>query len=420
MGRRKILGLMDVEPNPILPAPLRSQSLPRSQRGFWLTAMTSYSFPDNACLRKPYCRCLRLDPIHPRSKKGIPLSLAEKLAGLTSDCQDIMNRVVRTATRLVTNDDELVISLDGINIILELETQDRIDPDYMWFRIVSTDRYLSLRLGLPQGSYENVFASQKVLQNCIAVEHLERLESVAAGLILQRNVGEQIDLATTHEVDKMLQEAAALMPPRWWLMTSNGAVGSDDAQAFKESIRLTNHLTYRHLLVWLHVPYMMLSSSTEPRYDYSRMTAANASRAIVAQFVAFRGANLSTAYCRGIDFVAFIASRTLCIAHMEAHRQHQFGYGKDVTISIILRSLLAIENDSANGAWYRTTATLELYKEDPHSFGARDDNLNELHINIPYFGTIKFEHSPTHHFYDRTDKNSLRRAISKRVHPANN
>ncbi|KGY15341.1 hypothetical protein PABG_11641 [Paracoccidioides brasiliensis Pb03] len=342
--------------------------------------------------------------------QGIPPSSAGKLAGLTSDHQDIMNRVVRTASRLVTNDDELVTSLDGIeavvvaqmmgldtgntlsSIILEPETQDRIDPDYMWFRIVSTDRYLSLMLGLPQGSSENVFASQKVLQNCMAVECLERLESVAAGTILQRNVGEQIDLATIHRVDKMLQEAAALMPPRWWPMTSNG-----------------------------------------PQDDCCECR-----RAIVAQFVAFRGANLSTAYCRGLDFVAFIASTTLCIAHMEAHRQHQFGYGKDVTVfqslqhqrlsdrgllertleimekmaqmnhdvvaqnvSTILQSLLAIENNSASGACYRTTASLELYKE-PQSFGAKDDNLNELHVNIPYFGTIKFEHSPTISMIEQT------------------
>ncbi|ODH30756.1 hypothetical protein ACO22_03532 [Paracoccidioides brasiliensis] len=271
-------------------------------------------------------------------------------------------------------------------------------------------------LGLPQGSSENVFASQKVLQNCMAVECLERLESVAAGIILQRNVGEQIDLATIHRVDKMLQEAAALMPPRWWPMTSNGPV-SDDAQAFEESIRLTSHLTYRHLF---------------------QDDCCKCRRAIVAQFVAFRGANLSTAYCRGLDFVAFIASTTLCIAHMEAHRQHQFGYGKDVTVfqslqhqrlsdrgllertleimekmaqmnhdvvaqkvSTILQSLLAIENNSASGACYRTTASLELYKE-PQSFGAKDDNLNELHVNIPYFGTIKFEHSPTISMIEQT------------------
>ncbi|ODH30755.1 hypothetical protein ACO22_03531 [Paracoccidioides brasiliensis] len=181
----KFISLMDVEPNPILPAPLRSQSLPGAQRALWLTVMTSSFLIDVSVLFHgivcmPYSRFLSRQRLSPQAVlrmpllgshpvlvarrllilgsflQGIPPSSAGKLAGLTSDHQDIMNRVVRTASRLVTNDDELVTSLDGIecvmiasiavvvaqmmgldtgntlsSIILEPETQDRIDPDYM-------------------------------------------------------------------------------------------------------------------------------------------------------------------------------------------------------------------------------------------------------------------------------------------------
>ncbi|RYP70319.1 hypothetical protein DL769_005025 [Monosporascus sp. CRB-8-3] len=385
-----------------------------------------------------------------------------------------MSRVFNTATRLVTSNDELISSVEGIEcvmiesmylnnagylrrawlanrramamaqmmglhtgtssprMILEHETRDRIDPDYMWFRLVLSDRYLSLMLGLPQGSVENVFASPEALGNCTAVERMERMESVAAGLILQRNSAERTDLATTYKVDKMLQEAAALMPPQWWLMTTNLTAIADDAKAFEESIRLTNQFAHHHLLVQLHLPYMMLPSSIDRRYDYSKMTAASASRAIVAQFVSFRNPISATAYCRGIDFVAFIASTTLCLAHIEARRQHKSDTGENVTIfqslhhqrlsdrgllertlevmetmaqssrdavaqkiSSILRPLLAIENNSFKGGCYHICASSDVDEQESQCLGDTGEAFHALRIQIPYFGAIQIEHRPT-------------------------
>ncbi|RYP74624.1 hypothetical protein DL771_002890 [Monosporascus sp. 5C6A] len=385
-----------------------------------------------------------------------------------------MSRVFNTATRLVTSNDELICSVDGIEcvmiesmylnnagnlrrawlanrramvmaqmmglhtgtsssrMILEKETRDRIDPDYMWFRLVLSDRYLSLMLGLPQGSLENVFASPEALDGCMAVERMERMESVAAGLILQRNSAERTDLAATYKVDKMLQEAAALMPPQWWLMTPKLAAIADDAKAFEESIRVTNQFAHHHLLVQLHLPYIMLPSSINPSYDYSKMTAASASRAIVAQFVSFRNSISATAYCRGIDFVTFVASTTLCIAHIEARCQHKSGTGKSITvfqslqhqrlsdrgllertlevmetmaqscrdavaqkISSILRPLLAIEKNSFKGDCYHICASSEVYEQESQCLGDTSEAFHALRIQIPYFGTIQIEHRPT-------------------------
>ncbi|KAK7747173.1 hypothetical protein SLS62_009115 [Diatrype stigma] len=410
--------------------------------------------------------------------QGIPPFSIGKLAGLTADYHAIMFRAVHTATRHVTSDDELVGSLDGIeclmiesmylnnagnlrrawitnrramvmaqmmglhrgarssSVILEPGTWDRIDPDYMWFRLVCTDRYLSLMLGLPQGSLENAFATHAALRSCAAVERMERMESVAAGLIIQRNSAERTDLAATYKIDRMLQEAAALMPPQWWLMAAGDtATASNDAKAFEESIRLMLQFTHRHLLVQLHLPYMMQSSITDTRYDYSKMTAANASRAIVAQFVAFRGTRPATAYCRGIDFIVFIASTTLCIAHIEARRQQQStGLSKGLTvfqslqhqrlsdrgllertleimesetlqshdviaqeISSILKPLLAVENNSAGGRLYQTSASLDESpgKQESRYLSSEGGDVDELRIHIPYYGTIKIEYNPT-------------------------
>jgi hypothetical protein len=173
---------------------------------------------------------------------------------------------------------------------------------------------------------------------------------------------------------------------------------------------------------------MMLPSGGEPRYDYSKMTAASASREIVAQYVSFRNAAATSSYCRGIDFVVFIASTTLCVAHMEACAQHRHGAGNQTTafqslrhqrlsdrgllectleimermarsssdavaqkISSILGPLLAIESNSFRGSRYHICAS-EAETQDFQYLGNTSKNSHTLRIQIPYFGTIQIEH----------------------------
>jgi len=390
------------------------------------------------------------------------------LAGMSSDYRTIMSRIVNTATRLVTSNDKIISgSLEGIecliiesmylnnsgdlhgawlisrkamamaqmmglhtgtdspSMVLDVETRKRINPNDMWFRLVLSDRYLSLMLGLPQGTQENVFASPKALERCTAIERMERMEAVAAGLLLERNSAERLDLAVTNKIDKILQDAAALMSPQWWLTPDFAA--NDDIKAFEGSVRLMIQFAHRHLLVKLHLPYMMQLSSTKLNYDYNKMTAASASREIITQFVSFRNHPISaTAYCRGIDIVAFIASITLCLAHIEARQQNRTHTGKSVTtiqslnhqrmsdrallertlenmeemalkhndlvaqkiFSSILEPLLYIEKDSAKGICYRIQPYLEADKK---ARSDSNDNSDVLYIHIPYSGAIKIE-----------------------------
>lgn len=409
--------------------------------------------------------------------QGIPPCFAGQLNGLSSDYKSIMSRVFNAATRLVTSNDELVNSLEGIecimiesmylnnagnlrrawlanrramvmaqmmglhgstkssNMFLEDETRERIEQDYMWFRIVCTDRYLSLMLGLPQGSPDNDFARPDVLDSCMPVERMERLESMAGGFILQRNTTERTDLAATHRIDKLLQEAAESMPPQWWVNSNLAAIASNNGKAFEDSVRLMTQFAHHHLLVQLHLPYMLLPSSTNPSYDYSKLTAANASRAIITQYIAFYDSISVPAYCRGVDFIAFIASTTLCLAQIEARPefknnvtvfqsfQHQrLGdrgllerlldimdrmavENSDVVarkISSILQPLLDIEDNSFKGSCYQVRASATVEQES-QCVGETSEASHDLRIQVPHFGTIVIEHRPQNHTVLQTD-----------------
>ncbi|KAF2799374.1 hypothetical protein K505DRAFT_371004 [Melanomma pulvis-pyrius CBS 109.77] len=413
--------------------------------------------------------------------QSVPPRTSQGLIGLSVSCHDIMSRVVETAVRLVTSDDELVGSVEGIECIMResmyqndagnlrrawlsmrramvmaqmmglhrgvsspslkmLELESSINPEHMWFRLVQSDRYLSLMLGLPQGSLDNSFANSKTLDGCTPIERLERIDTVAGGCILQRN---GVDLhhtdlhhyAVTREIDKMLQKAEASMPAQWWLapnLTSN--VGEIDD--FRNMIHITDQFAHYHLLTQLHLPYMM-RSSTDHKYDYNKITAINASRELLARFVSCF--NPAASYCRGVDFIAFIASTVLCLAHINACHQPDGGNDDNVfnflahqrlndrgimervlesmesmartsndviasNIAAILRPLLAIEADVAIGGSYSTSAFSGGDDEKLECSGNITDGGNVLRIYIPYFGTIKIERGTVSKLSERQEE----------------
>lgn len=79
--------------------------------------------------------------------------------------------------------------------------------------------------------------------------------------------------------------------------------------------RLFNQLHYYNLLSQRHLPYM-LREAPERRYEYSRMTCANAVREVLSSFIMFRSFNRNDLCCRTVDFFALMAAITLLLAHL--------------------------------------------------------------------------------------------------------
>jgi hypothetical protein len=400
--------------------------------------------------------------------QGILPSKIRDLADLGASYRDIMFRVVDTAIRLVTTNEDLISSVEGIECILieamyqnyagnlhrawmavrrattvaemmglhrglnspslkilEPETRAAFNPDQICFRLVEMDRYLSLMLGLPRTSLEARFATPKALEGCQPIDRMQRIQCAIADRILQRN---ESDLSETHDIDTLLQKAAAEMPPQWWLIPNLSVSNSGGMEVLHETFRLMAQFAHYHLLMRLHLPYMLRSS---PDYwcDHSKITAVTASREILARFVAFRTSNTAHFYCRGTDFLAFIAATVLCLAHINsrsgcpgpaqnlnianvfnslAHsRPSDRGMiertldviesmaraGHDAIaskITRILRHLLAIETDAATGTSYSTNST-KGDEEEPECHGKMTNDGKGLQVHIPYFGNINFE-----------------------------
>lgn len=289
------------------------------------------------------------------------------------------------------------------------------------------------------------------------MESMERMMVAASGLILKRNrvrvtiqYTEDDELAMTLKIDRILQQAAASMPPKWWSIpctVSDSLVSGEAGLEYDEerreamaTIRLMNQMVHYHLLIRLYLLYLLRPPSNH-QCDNQKTTIIHASRELLTRYVAFRLSPSfhaytssvsdcvpSPPYCRGVDFLAFVASTVLCLAGIDAQRQsdrvHQSSMfacplinpyqrhsdrglmehtldimermarsNNDVVatgVARLLRPLLVIEANVAHGVKYKYTTDRDQEKKGP-AFERPDGDAGDLDIHIPHCGVILIE-----------------------------
>ncbi|KAH6626580.1 hypothetical protein B0J18DRAFT_365627, partial [Chaetomium sp. MPI-SDFR-AT-0129] len=234
-----------------------------------------------------------------------------------------------------------------------------VSTEHLWLRLVQTDRFTSLLLGLPPGpaTDHDVFSAPAALESCSPLERMRRLDCLAAGKILARGgLLESIgDYAMTRQIDGLLQHAAGCMPPSWWVVSSMVAGGEEPESVIARGMVLMDQFVHFHLVARLHLPHLFphhdhsllnnptnntsfLNNSqpnTNPKHHTtsSKYTTITATRAMLTRYLAFRSLPSNppsssgspsytqpkgTHYCHGMDLFAFLAACTLCIAHIQA------------------------------------------------------------------------------------------------------
>ncbi|RDW83792.1 putative Zn(II)2Cys6 transcription factor [Aspergillus mulundensis] len=396
--------------------------------------------------------------------QGVIPSAIQQLDDLGVPYREIMIRAVEQAIKLVTTNDELITSVEGLECVmlevmyqnyagnlhrawmavkrattaaqvmglhrasnlppfrfLDQATRATFDADDVCFRLVQMDHYLSLMLGLPQTALEGRFAIPDDLSKFNHRGRLERLHCAVSGRIVRRNDAGTNDLQITREADNLLQIAAAEMPPQWWLSPSF----SKESDLVDDTIRLMIQFTHYHLLARLHLPYM-LRPSTYQTHEHSKAVAVYASRELLSRYIMFRSSNPVDYYCRGCDFLAFVATMILCLAHINSSTNSipvllkPLAYSRPTDrgmmeqtaeiiastaameyntsgaiapkLTRIIRHLLDVESSAASGTVYSTsTSPTSANGEEGEIDGTVKHGGNALHIRIPYYGTIRLE-----------------------------
>ena len=217
-------------------------------------------------------------------------------------------------------------SKPGSVMVLETQTRIRVDPEYLWFRLIQMDRYLSLMLGMLQGTPNNDFAAPHVLDVCTPMERLQRMDCLIGGHILQRNEARLYDSQTTYMIHELLEESAACLPPQWWMMPDLQSSSLDEMDTLESLIRTMDQLTHYHLVTQLHLPHI-LHASAGHEHERSTTTILNASREILTRYTGLSGVHSFTSWCRGISYLAFIACTSMCVVYSDAKQKGQSSPG---------------------------------------------------------------------------------------------
>lgn len=378
----------------------------------------------------------------------------------------MMFRVFDVVTRLVTTNDDLMASVEGLDCVmietmirnysgnlqrawmtlhrasaiaqmlglhrdvksaslkfLDAATKDCFDFEHVGFVLANMDCYLSMTLGLPKSSFAPVTPSAQALAETTPLQRLVYMQCVIADRILERNLARSKEQPSDlSQIDQLLHDAAAEMPPQWWLIPDFDAE-ADDTKSFQQHARVNLQLTQYHLIVRLHLPFL-LRPPQDPTYDHSKFTIANTSRDILSLYIAFRKWISGRFYCRGIDYLVFIAVTTLCVAHVNARNKtktldtnnnvtgkffiqnrlrdrglmersllvlQQMGDDAIATKLVqILEHLLFVEADAFNGTEYSTVA-IESDVAAAGCEGTFVDSRKTYQLRMPYFGTINLQ-----------------------------
>ena len=378
---------------------------------------------------------------------------------------EVMSHAMDAAVRVVTSNDKLTASVEGIECImieamiqnyagdlhcawmtarrasavaqmlglhrgsskpstfkvLVPETSSGFDPDQFCCRIIEMDRYLSLTLGLPQSSLETRGFGAEAMAACHPLDRIARLQCIIADRILSRRVGgpNKKKSENIQHIDEMLKEAAALMPSQWWLTPDLDANNLTAPNPLPEVARAMYQFSHFHLVLRLHLPYVLRSSGNS-MCEHSKATAIHSAREIMSRYIAFRKWNTGVYYCRGVDYLSFIALVVLCLVHIDARNQpmaqHEVVLDHSrpsdrammertvgilrimeddaiaTKLSRIMEYLLQVEAESASGVGYNTftsEADEGLATECDGRF--MDEENGVLQLQIPYFGTITLQ-----------------------------
>lgn len=340
-----------------------------------------------------------------------------------------MKNYVSTVTSLITCSDEVVMTLHGLETILLLGlyhmnsaslrqawlvvrrglnlahlmgfqriiTQEDLDPPIpvmsnakvIWRNLVDLDRYLGVHLRLPLGA-DDYPVSEDADSHLV---HRARINAISKEIAeLDREVSPQT-YATALALDEKLEAAMKEMPREFWEVPHIPSTArSPESHAALE--RLMVQMWHFEMKIFIHLPYL-LRAPRESRYDYSKVTALQASRNVVMRWFALRNANITQACCRFGEIGVFIAAITLSldiIIELGMKERSEVQQSKGTDFAMLCRLINEMEKLGNSSPRERIAArSCIVLKKVLSSLDPRKECTGKARLTIPFFGTINLE-----------------------------
>ena len=168
-----------------------------------------------------------------------------------SSTDALMDKIISTVQGLITSDDELVSTMEGLECLIlqgvfhinggsprrawmsfrralnvaqlmglhKSTDTSRRGGRNMWYQIEYADRYLALLLGLPAGSSDNEYGPNETFQNPDIDKDIlfqRKISTIAARIIQLKQSENTQAYASTQSLDDSLESLAKEMPASWW------------------------------------------------------------------------------------------------------------------------------------------------------------------------------------------------------------
>lgn len=275
----------------------------------------------------------------------------------------------------------------------------------LWHRLLFSDRYLSLLLGLPVCSQDDQSVYEEEGPRGTSVERLERAHTIFAAKILDRNHIQHRkrrcatqdtvsrEYALTQEIDLDLEAAAKNMPFGWWDEPKLDPFASQDI-LWEATARIICQMHHFTLLILLHVPYM-LHEPCSSRYDHSKSQCLTAARELLSRFISFRNLNVSAYSCRRVDYAALIAAMTLCLSYLGRRKGEIWDRTRSdrELVESTRRRMQHVAGLTEDSLSKEAVGIIEqlapIIEKAAGNLQARD--RKEMHFNVPYLGSVNIK-----------------------------
>ncbi|KAL9025803.1 MAG: hypothetical protein Q9196_005439, partial [Gyalolechia fulgens] len=188
----------------------------------------------------------------------------------------------------------------------------------IWLIIFQIERFLSLMLGYPSACidahYESMLQGEKTDGSLDPQRFAVRLSIITGQIITRNQDPDKMTVAMTMKIDQDLEDTRKILSSEWWNTMPGPEVGAADvfdtfvAKSFYHNVRML-----------LHLPFM-LKSSTDRRYEYSRIAALESAREMIATYHLLRHpVRPLIVVCNVTDFQVFTGAMLLIINLLGNH-----------------------------------------------------------------------------------------------------
>ncbi|KAF2994195.1 hypothetical protein E8E13_002801 [Curvularia kusanoi] len=340
-----------------------------------------------------------------------------------------MHNYVNTVASLETNADENMLTLHGLECLMlvavfhlnsaslrqawlvvrramnlahlmgfhRIVMQPDLDPPMaavtnaknLWRRFVDLDRYLGLHLRLPFGADDVPVPDDADLH----LLHRARINALSKELAdLDRDINAQ-SYAKALALDEKLEANMRQMPPEFWEVPNIPSTARSP-ESFAALERLIVQMWHFEMKIFIHLPYL-LRAPHESRYEFSKVTALQASRNVLMRWFALRNASITQACCRFGEIGVFIAAVTLTldiVIELAMKEKSEVQKTKGTDFAMICRLIGEMEKLAKASPREQIAArSAVVLKKILSSLDPIRQAAGKARLIIPFFGTVELE-----------------------------